>query len=101
MQSKEGDDLSCLTIELVDQNDVIHTDGEHKVAIHIEGGIHTYQKIVSALGMEIVIRNEEDTVKGSCIAKAQEILMNSTETQAIFMTCVMEAMAKYIGTVIH
>ncbi len=51
--------------------------------------------------MEIVIRNEEDTVKGSCIAKAQEILMNSTETQAIFMTCVMEAMAKYIGTVIH
>lgn len=64
-------------------------------------GIHTCQKIVSALGMEIVIRNEEDTVKGSCIAKAQEILMNSTETQAIFMTCVMEAMAKYIGTVIH
>ena len=72
---------------------------------HLAGGrqpgIHTYQKIVSALGMEIVIRNEEDTVKGSCIAKAQEILMNSTETQAIFMTCVMEAMAKYIGTVIH
>ena len=37
--SKVGDDLSYLTIELVDQNGVIHTDGEHKVAIHIDGGI--------------------------------------------------------------
>ncbi len=37
--SKEGDDLSYLTIELVDQNGVLHMDGEHKVVIHTEGGI--------------------------------------------------------------
>lgn len=61
-------------------------------------GIRTYQKIVSVLGMEIVIQNEENSVKGKCIAKAQEILLNSTEKQAIFMTHIMEAIAEQIDT---
>lgn len=64
-------------------------------------GINTYQKIVSVLGMEIVIQDEENSVKGSCIAKAQEILLNSTEKQAIFITRIMEAMAEQIGTALQ
>ncbi len=69
----------------------IETGGRHP-------GIQTYQKIVSVLGMEIVIQDEENSVKGSCIAKAQEILLNSTEKQAVFMTYIMEAMAEQIDT---
>lgn len=64
-------------------------------------GIKSYQKIVSALGMEIVIRNEENSVKGSCIAKAQEILLSSTEKQAVFITHIMEVMAAEIESVIQ
>lgn len=63
-------------------------------------GINTYQKIISVLEMEIVIRNEENSIKGNCIAKAQEILMKSTERQAVFMTSIMEAMAEHMDKVV-
>ena len=32
----------------------------------------------------------EDTVKGNCAARIQEILMDSTEEQAVFMTSVID-----------
>lgn len=64
-------------------------------------GISTYQKIASVLGMEIVIRNEENSVKGSCIAKAQEILLSSTEKQAVFIIRIMEALATQMDAVVR
>lgn len=64
-------------------------------------GIGTYQKIVSVLGMEIVIRDEDNSIKGNCIAKAQEILLNSSEKQAVFIINIMEAMAMQIEAVIR
>ena len=42
----------------------------------------------------MTIKDDEKTVKGKCIAKAQEILMNSTEAQAMFMLRIMECMAQ-------
>lgn len=63
-------------------------------------GIHTYQKIIAVLGMEIVLRKEDNSIKGGCIARAQEILLNSTEKQAVFIIHIMEAMAAQIESVI-
>lgn len=51
--------------------------------------------------MEIVIQDEDNFVKGSCIAKAQKILLSSTEKQAVFITHIMEAMAEQIDTAIQ
>lgn len=44
--------------------------------------------------MEIVVTNEETTVKGSCIAKAQQILLNSSDHQALFMVKLLEFIAQ-------
>lgn len=38
-------------------------------------GIDTYQKIIDVLGVDIVIQDEDETVKGNCAARVQEILM--------------------------
>lgn len=62
-------------------------------------GIDTYRKILETLEAEIVITDKDKTVKGGCIAKMQEILMHSTEEQAVFKTAVMECMAQNIGDI--
>ena len=61
-------------------------------------GISTYQGIMRALGAGMVVLDEGWTRKEDCIVKVQEILMDSTEEQAVFMVGIMEAMAKNIGT---
>lgn len=58
-------------------------------------GINTYQRIMEILGIDIVIRNEEKSVKGKCIAKIQNILLNSTDDQALFLTRLLEFIAEY------
>ena len=45
-------------------------------------GFSTYQKMIQILEVDIVIKNEVRTVKGDCVVKAQEILMDCTEKQA-------------------
>jgi len=60
-------------------------------------GIHTYQKMMQILGADIVIKNEARTVKGECVVKAQEILMDCTEKQALYLVDVLEFMAKTIN----
>lgn len=57
-------------------------------------GINTYRKILEIMGAEIVIMGKDKTVKGSCAAKIQVILQNSTEEQAVCMTAVAECMAQ-------
>ncbi len=63
-------------------------------------GIDTYQKIIDVLGADIVIQDEGKTVKGNCVARVQEILMNSTEEQALFMTGLLEFVAQNMGGVV-
>ena len=62
-------------------------------------GMDTYQKILNNLNADMVIHKMTETVQEKCVVKAQEILLNSTETQAIFMTSVLEAMAQNIELV--
>lgn len=57
-------------------------------------GINTYQKIMDVMGAEVVIKDEDKTIKGKCVAKAQDILLNSTEKQAVYLTKMLEYMAK-------
>ena len=63
-------------------------------------GIETYQRIISVLEMEVVLRNEDNTVKGDCIAKTQKILLKSTETEALVITRIMEAVAEILESVL-
>lgn len=63
-------------------------------------GIDTYQKIVGMLGASLVIENNgEKTEKGLCIMKAQEILMDCTEAQVLYLVKVLEFSAQNIGAV--
>lgn len=48
-------------------------------------GVHLYQKMLEELEAVLVIVDMDKAVKGNCIAKAQEILMESSEAQAEFM----------------
>lgn len=63
-------------------------------------GISTYQGIMQALGAGMVVLYEGWTKKEDCIVKVQEILMDSTEEQAMFMVSIMEVMAKNIGMLV-
>lgn len=63
-------------------------------------GIDTYQKILGLLGADTVIRNQMETVQEQCAEKIQEILMGSTESQALFMTKVVESMAQNMELVV-
>lgn len=62
-------------------------------------GILTYQKIMEVLGENMLIKNERKTVKEKCAAKAQDILLNSTDAQAVYLTEVLEYMSKNIDMV--
>lgn len=63
-------------------------------------GMDTYQKILGLLGADTVIRNQMETVQEQCAEKIQEILMSSTESQALFMTKVLESMAQNMELVV-
>lgn len=53
-------------------------------------GINTYQKIIEILGIDLVIKNDAKTIKGNCIERTQEILMNGTDGEAVFFTKLLE-----------
>lgn len=61
-------------------------------------GIGTYNKIMEVLEIEVTVKNEARTVKGECVLKAQRILMDCTETQALYLVDVLEFMAQTLGT---
>lgn len=64
-------------------------------------GIDTYQKIIEILGEDMMIAESAgDTVRGNCADRMREILMGSTEEQALFMTGLLEYVAQNIGLVL-
>ena len=57
-------------------------------------GIGTYQKVITVLEAEIVIKGIAGTVKSDCAARAQKVFMESTETQALYLVKMLEDMAE-------
>lgn len=62
-------------------------------------GINTYKKIMSALEVDIVIREEEKTEKGKYVAKAKEILMGRTENEVKYLVRILECASKNLHIV--
>lgn len=60
-------------------------------------GVPLYQKMLEELEAVLVIVDIDRTVKGTYIAKAQEILMESSEAQAEFMINMMEYISQNMG----
>lgn len=56
-------------------------------------GIITYQRIMGILGADMVFRDIEDTVKGKCIKRAEKILWESTDKQALYLIKMLEYMS--------
>ncbi len=56
-------------------------------------GLGTYQKVMAVLGADIVIKFIAGTVKGDCTERMQKVLLESTESQALFLVKVLETMA--------
>ncbi len=63
-------------------------------------GMDTYQKLLELLEADMVIHKKIETVQERCAGKVQEILLSSTEAQAIFMTNMVEALAQNIKLVV-
>lgn len=57
-------------------------------------GSGTYQKVITVLEAEIVIKGIAGTVKSDCAARAQKVFMESTETQALYLVKMLEDMAE-------
>lgn len=63
-------------------------------------GMDTYQKLLDLLDADMVIHKQIETVQEKCAGKVQEILLGSTEAQAVFMAEMVEAMAQRIKLVV-
>lgn len=61
-----------------------------------EPGMKTYRKILGALKPNLMIFDETETVQEKCAVKAQEILMECTEKQAVYLIEMMQFSAKFI-----
>lgn len=60
----------------------------------------TYQRIVEVLGIKMVIDNREETVKEKCLAKAQNILLDKTESEVKYLVRVLECAADNLDLVV-
>lgn len=60
----------------------------------------TYQRIVEVLGIKMVIDNQEETVKEKCLAKAQNILLDRTESEVKYLVRVLECAADNLDLVV-
>lgn len=60
----------------------------------------TYQRIVEILGIKMVIDNREETVKEKCLAKAQNILLDKTESEVKYLVRVLECAADNLDLVV-
>ena len=63
-------------------------------------GMNTYQKLLDLLEADMVIHKKFETVQEKCVGKVQEILLGSTEAQAVFMANMVEEMARNIELVV-
>lgn len=62
-------------------------------------GMGTYQKFMEIMRLDIIIRNENETTQEKCVARAQEILMKSTDKEALYLTKMLESMAENLDLV--
>lgn len=60
----------------------------------------TYQRIVEVLGIKMVIDNQEKTVKEKCLVKAQNILLDKTESEVKYLVRVLECAADNLNLVV-
>lgn len=60
----------------------------------------TYQRIVEILGIKMVIDNQEETVKEKCLAKAQNILLDKTESEVKYLVRILECAADNLDLVV-
>lgn len=60
----------------------------------------TYQRIMEVLGIKMVIDNQEETVKEKCLAKAQNILLDKTESEVKYLVRVLECAADNLDLVV-
>lgn len=56
-------------------------------------GMSTYEKILSSLGTQVVISVATDRLQDQCAMKACDILEHSSETQAVYMTRILECLS--------
>ena len=61
----------------------------------------TYQRIMEVLGIKMVIDNQEETVKEKCLAKAQNILLDKTESEVKYLVRVLECAADNLDLVVR
>lgn len=64
-------------------------------------GMDTYQKLLKLLNADMVIHKNIETVQEKCAEKVKQIMLNSTEVQAVFMTHILEAIAENMNPVIQ
>lgn len=57
-------------------------------------GIQTYQNLIEVLEADIVLKDVTGSIKGDCAARAQKVLLESTETQAVFLVQILEFIAQ-------
>lgn len=62
--------------------------------------IITYQKIMDVLEADISIRDEEETEKGKCVAKAKDILMNRSEKEVKYLVKILECAADNLDQIV-
>ena len=60
----------------------------------------TYQRIVEVLGIKMVIDNQEEPVKEKCLAKAQNILLDKTESEVKYLVRVLKCAADNLDLVV-
>ncbi len=57
-------------------------------------GMGTYQKFMEVMRVELMVRNENETIQEKCVIRVQEILMKSTDKKALYLTKMLEEMAE-------
>ncbi len=61
---------------------------------HRRPGMETYQKLLEIMKLDLTLRNEKETIQEKCAAKAQEILMKSTEKEAQYLLKMLQYMSE-------
>ena len=63
-------------------------------------GLKTWQKILSALDADVTVHIPDTTIQEKCAAKAQDILLKSTDAQAGYLIMVLECMSDNIDIIL-
>lgn len=57
-------------------------------------GMGTYQKLMGVMRIDMFMRNECETTQEKCLVRVQEILMKSTEKEALYLTKMLVVMSE-------